>query len=76
MTCVSEGIFYQLYDGRDSDDSWFLAKATREVREATQSDSFHATMLLVVTWDRVQQGRYRAADFKPDQVTSQNNTGG
>lgn len=58
------GIYYHLY-GAGANDTDVLLKASREVQEYTESDTFNATMVLVVTWDRVRQGRYRLADFNP-----------
>ncbi|KAK7481053.1 hypothetical protein BaRGS_00027689, partial [Batillaria attramentaria] len=55
------GIFYHLY-GENPSDVGVLQKATREVREFSQSRDFTATLALVVTWDRVKQGRYSTED--------------
>ena len=62
------GIYYHLY-GAGANDTDVLLKASNEVQEFTESGTFTATMVLVVTWDRVRQGRYRLVDFNPNQVS-------
>ncbi|KAK7476342.1 hypothetical protein BaRGS_00032401 [Batillaria attramentaria] len=59
------GIFYHVYGEKESDAA-AMRKATREVREFSQSPDFTATLALVVTWDRVKQGRYSDVNFQPD----------
>ena len=62
------GIYHHLY-GAGATDTDVLLKASNEVQEFTESETFTATMVLVVTWDRVRQGRYRLVDFNPNQVS-------
>ena len=58
------GIYYHQY-GVGANDTDVLLNASKEVQEFTDSGTFNATMVLVVTWDRVRQGRYRLANFNP-----------
>ena len=62
------GVYYHLY-GAGANDTYVLLNASKEVQEFTESETFTATMVLVVTWDRVRQGRYRLVDFNPNQVS-------
>nr|KAG5705631.1 hypothetical protein BaRGS_034829 [Batillaria attramentaria] len=52
------GVYYQVYNGEGDRDEEVLTKATDEVREFTESDTFQASLVLVVTWERVQQRNY------------------
>ena len=61
-------IYYNQYDAGATYTN-VLLKASNEVQEFTESGTFTATMVLVVTWDRVRQGRYRLVDFNPNQVS-------
>ena len=65
--CILSGIYYHQY-GAGANDSSVLLKASHEVQEFTDSTNFTATMVLVVTWDRVRQGRYSLVNFD-DQVS-------
>ena len=58
------GIYYHLYKEGST-----VNNASQKVRELTQDDTFTASVVLVVTWHQVRQGRYRAVDFQPDQVS-------
>ena len=62
------GIYYHLY-GAGANDTDVLLKASKEVQEYTESETFTATIVLLVTWDHVRQGRYRLVNFNPDQVS-------
>nr|KAG5701543.1 hypothetical protein BaRGS_024793 [Batillaria attramentaria] len=57
MVMTISGVYHHLYDVENGDES-ILEKATMEVREFTQSDTFNASQVFLVTWDRVRQ-RYR-----------------
>ena len=57
-------IYYNQYDAGATYTN-VLLKASNEVQEFTESGTFNATMVLVVTWDRVRQGRYRLVNFNP-----------
>ena len=71
---IYTGIYHHLY-GAGANDTDVLLKASNEVEEFTGSETFTATMVLVVTWDRVRQGRYRLVDFNPNQVSETLNCG-
>nr|KAG5691691.1 hypothetical protein BaRGS_029456 [Batillaria attramentaria] len=64
------GIYYHLYEDKgatDTEDAAVLKKATEDVQKFSPSHDFRATVALVVTWDRVKQGRYSNVAFTPDQ---------
>ena len=62
------GIYYHLY-GAGANDTDVLLKASKEVQEFTDSETFTATMVLVVTWNRVRQAKYRFANVNSNQVS-------
>ena len=45
-----------------------LSTANDALKNFTQIDDFQSSMVVVITWDRVRQGRYRLVNFNPNQV--------
>ncbi|KAK7476341.1 hypothetical protein BaRGS_00032400 [Batillaria attramentaria] len=48
-------------------DTDVLNTTTEKVQQLSRSSDFKATVALVVTWDRVKQGRYSTVAFRPDE---------
>ncbi|XP_070174715.1 scavenger receptor cysteine-rich domain-containing protein DMBT1-like [Littorina saxatilis] len=60
------GIYYHQYTSDEPADASVLTKASGEVQEFAETSSFNAHYVMVVTWDRVKQGRYITVNYDPD----------
>ncbi|KAK7092485.1 hypothetical protein V1264_008223 [Littorina saxatilis] len=60
------GVYYHQYTSDQPAHASVLTKASTEVQEFAETSSFNAQFVMVVTWDRVKQGRYRTVNYDPD----------